>query len=404
MRRKHAAVALALAAPLALAAGCMPSVPATAHSPSSSTTASVYRWGVPGSQGAFKQLERITPTAVTGIEGKVVQIATSNSDSYALTSSGEVWAWGVDNYGELGNGTVKPDSVQPARVNFPEGVRIVSLPNPMPFDGALAIDSGGRAWGWGLNTNGDLCLATPSGQSASIETQPERLPLAGVALATGARAHSLFYAGGKVYACGSGRAGVLGTGSTASSSKPVPVAGLPAGIRVTALTSSWEGSGALLANGAYYDWGYNADGQLGDASAGIKADSDVPVRVKLPSAVRQVFQGGSGAANGQTIAILADGSVWTWGANESGQLGNGTTTSSDVPVRVHVPAGVTFVTVDSGGYASYAIDSQSRLWAWGSNDYGQLGTGTSAPLETAPVDVGIHLTQVSSTARNVAGF
>jgi alpha-tubulin suppressor-like RCC1 family protein len=404
MRHKQAAMALALAAPLAFTVWCGTSALAAVSSQPGSVTATAYRWGVPGSSGAFTQLERTTPTAVTGIEGKVVAIATSNSDSYALTSNGEVWAWGVDNYGELGNGTVKPDSVQAVRVSFPEGVKIVALANPMPFDGALAIDSNGHGWGWGLNADGDLCLPSLPGLPASIETRPTRLPLTGVTLATGALAHSLFYSGGKVYACGSGKDGVLGTGSTAGSSTPVPVTGLPAGTRVTALTSSWEGSGALLANGAYYDWGYNAAGQLGDGRTGTATNSDLPVQVKLPSAVRRVFQGGSGATNGQTIAILANGSVWTWGANKSGQLGNGTTASSDIPLPVHVPAGVTFVTVTSGGYASYAIDSQGRLWAWGSNDYGQLGTGTSAPMETTPANVGVHLTQVSSTARNVAGF
>ena len=158
--------------------------------------------------------------------------------------------------------------------------------------------------------------------------------------------------------------GVLGTGSTASSSTPVPVVGLPSTARVTALTSSWEGSGALLSNGAYYNWGYNAAGQLGN---GTTTNSAVPVPVALPAAVRQVFQGGSGAKNGQTVAILANGSVWAWGDNDRGQLGIGTRTSSDVPVRVDVPHGVTFVKVSSGGYASYAIDRSGRLWAWGDN-------------------------------------
>jgi alpha-tubulin suppressor-like RCC1 family protein len=397
MRRKRAASALVLAALAAVACSSSASTAAssTPKAPSATPGTTVYRWGVPGSQGAVTQLERTTPVAVSGIKGKVVQIATSNSDGYALTSNGQVYAWGVDNYGELGTGTTEPYSARAVLVGFPAGVKIAALPNPMPFDGALAIDSRGHAWGWGLDGEGDLCLP------GLIELRPQQLPLSNVTLATGARLHSLFYSRGTVYACGSGTDGALGDGSTANSPKPVPVTGLPAGTRVSALTSSWNGSGALLSDGAYYDWGYNRAGQLGD---GGTADSDVPVKVKLAGAVRQVSQGGSGAGNGQTIAILANGSVWTWGANRTGQLGNGTTASSDVPVPVHVPSGVTFVITDSGGYACYAIDRQGRLWSWGANDYGQLGTGTSAPFQATPVDVGLHLTQVSSTARNVAGF
>jgi alpha-tubulin suppressor-like RCC1 family protein len=175
---------------------------------------------------------------------------------------------------------------------------------------------------------------------------------------------------------------------------------LPSGAKVTALTSSWEGSGALLANGDYYNWGYNAAGQLGNSTT---ANSALPIEVDLAGPVRQVFQGGSGPKNGQTIAILRDGVTWTWGDNDRGQLGTGTLTSSEVPVKVHVPQGVAFVGVSSGGYASYGIDSTGRLWAWGDNRSGQLGTGSDQPFATLPVDVGIHLTEVSSTAQNVAG-
>jgi alpha-tubulin suppressor-like RCC1 family protein len=404
LRRAAAAPALLLAASLALAVAltACSGAPATSATrtptptPTATTVATpVYRFGVVGNRGKIAQLERATPTVVAGITGTVVQIATSNSDGYALTSAGTVWAWGVGSYGELGDGMTSAYVTRAVRVSFPAGVKIVALPNPMPFDAALAIDSRGRAWGWGLNADGDLCL------SGLVELRPSLVPLSDVTLATGAKTHSLFDSGGKVFACGSGEAGVLGDGSTANSSRPVPVTGLPTTARVTALTSSWEGSGALLSNGAYYDWGYNAAGQLGDGSTD---NSDVPVHVKLPAAVGQVSQGGSGAANGQTVAILANGSVWAWGNGTKGQLGDGGRASSDVPVPVHVPVGVTFAKVNSGGYSCYAIDRSGRLWAWGGNQNGQLGTGSGARIETAPVEVGIRLTQVSSTASNVAGF
>lgn len=355
----------------------------------------VYTFGVFGQHGQRAALEKRRPTRVRGIRGRVVQIATSNSDGYALTAGGTVWAWGLGGYGELGNGRRTRYSARAVRVQFPEGIRIAKLANPMPVDGALAIGSRGHVWGWGLDAEGDLC------RSAAMELRPTRLPLRDVTLATGAYMHSLFDSRGKIYGCGSGVDGVLGNGHRASRSKPSRVRGLPAHARVIALTSSFEGSGALLADGSYYDWGYNGSGQLGDGST---ANSSLPVHVKLPAAVHQVFQGGSGWSNGQTIAILADGSVWTWGSGRQGQLGIGTRTSSDAPVPVTTPPGVRFVKINSGGFASYAIDGAGRLWAWGANRNGQLGTGSGARAQADPIDVGIHLTQVSSTGVNVAGL
>ena len=383
--------ALALVAGATLVLTACGSSRAGSRPPSASV---VYRFGVVGNRGAISQLELDRPTPVAGISGRVEQVATSNSDGYALTSDGVVWAWGVASYGELGNGQHPPYSTRAVKVGFPAGVRIVSLADPMPFDGALAIDSHGHVWGWGLNADGDLCL------SGLTELRPDELTLSDVTLATGARTHSLFASAGKVYACGSGEYGVLGTGSTADSSTPVPVIGLPKTVPVT-LTSSWEGSGALLDNGAYYNWGYNAAGQLGNGTA---VDSAIPVHVALSAPVRQVFQGGSGPKNGQTVAVLVNGSVWAWGDNDRGQLGNGTRISSDTPLRVAVPRGVSFIKVSSGGYASYAIDRSGRLWAWGDNRSGQLGTGSATTIATAPVSVGIHLAQISSTAQNVGGF
>ncbi len=392
-RGRLVAAAATLAASAVLAA-CGASGGSSASPGGTSASSTVYRWGVVGNRGAISGLRLDRPTAVAGINGHVVQIATSNSDGYALSSTGSVYGWGVNSDGELGTGKTTPYETKAVKVQFPAGVTVRSLANPMPFDGALAIDSTGHVWGWGLGVAGDLCLP------GTVHARPVELPLTDVTLATGARTHALFDSRGTVVACGSGDAGELGNGSTTSTATPTPVVGLPTGVAVTALTSSWEGSGALLADGDYYNWGYNAAGQLGNGST---TDSAVPVKVPLPGAVSQVFQGGSGPGNGQTVALLRGGTTWAWGDNTRGQLGIGTRTASDVPVKVQVPHGVTFDAVSSGGYASYGIDRSGQLWAWGDNRSGQLGTGPGTRLATLPVAPGIRLTQVSSTAQNVAG-
>jgi len=366
--------------------------------PSSSVAArhsNVYTFGVVGTSGKVLQLEHTTPTLVSGITGTVVQIATSNSDSYALTSAGTVFAWGVGSSGQLGDGSTIDFMSVAVKVKFPAGVRITSLANPMPYDGALVIDSRADVWGWGVNSVHELCL--PGTQPL---LRPTRIPLTDVSLATGAGLHSLFDSKGTVYACGSGVAGELGTGSTSNRSTPTAVIGLPNG-GVKALTSSWKGSGALMDDGAYYDWGFNHTGQLGD---GTTVSSSLPVLVHLRAAVVEVSQGGSSRKNGQTLAMLADGSLWAWGNGQWGQLGDGRADNSSTPVPLRLPNGARAAQVSSGGFSCYAVDTSGKLWAWGRNEFGQLGTGGSQPTQLTPVSVGVVLTQVSSTATNVAGY
>ena len=159
---------------------------------------------------------------------------------------------------------------------------------------------------------------------------------------------------------------------------------------------------ALLANGEVWDWGQGDYGQLGD---GATENSSVPVQVGLPAGTRatQIYAGGDVKADGQEVAILNNGEAVAWGNGEFGQLGDGNEVNVSTPVPVSVPNGVTFDFVATGGESSYGIDSNGNLWAWGANSDGQIGTHTKHYALT-PVHVDSAAGIVSATARDVADY
>jgi alpha-tubulin suppressor-like RCC1 family protein len=345
-------MALAALAPIALAS----------HGAAAST-ATALSWG--------QLLPGAVPVHVKVTIPGIVQVATSASATYALTSGGKVYAWGVGADGALGDGSTADSVATPVLVNLP--VPIASLASPAPYKGEIAVGTNGKAYGWGANQYDLLCV-TPQ----NIAT-PVQLPLSGVTSVSAQGAHALYNEGGTLYECGKGAGGALGNGSNANSSSPVKVS-LPG--PVSAIVSSWEGSGALV-NGTYYDWGYNSVGQLGN---GTTQDSNLPVKVNLPAPVAEVFQGGDFGGDGETMALLADGHVYAWGSNTYGELDDGTRTDRALPVKVPLRGASD---VACGGSTCYAIRN-GLLEGFGNNTYGQLRKDGTA------------VSYITSTSNNVA--
>jgi alpha-tubulin suppressor-like RCC1 family protein len=379
----------AVALAVTLTGGCSAGQPPHVARPR--VTSTVLSWGsfFGGRPGNFGT--RTSPVAVR-LPGKVAEVGTSNAAQYALLTDGSLYAWGLGSQGELGDGSTASSFTNPVRVRFPPGVKIASIPtDAMPYDTALAVDTHGHVWGWGRDGGGELCLGTRAAYLAPVE-----LPFSGVTALAGASHHALYDAGGTVWACGQNVAGDLGDGSRRSTTTPVRVAGL-GGQPVARLVASFANSGALLASGQYYDWGYNAQGQLGDGH--IPHSSDVPVLVHLPSPVAQVAQGGSLWGNGQTLVMLADGSLWAWGSNYAGQLGNGQRQLQPEPVRIQPPAGIIYRALATGSATSYAVSTTGKVYAWGTGHLGQVGDGRTRTA-IAPVLVAAGATAISSTANN----
>jgi alpha-tubulin suppressor-like RCC1 family protein len=157
---------------------------------------------------------------------------------------------------------------------------------------------------------------------------------------------------------------------------------LPAGTTITAIAAGRNYSLALISTGTGLAWGFNGSGQLGN---GTTTNSNTPVPVDLPPGTTVTAIAGGFR---HSLALTSTGTVLAWGDNEFGQLGNGTNTSTNVPVAVSLPAGTTITAVAAGELHSLALTSTGIVLAWGSNGAGQLGNGTNTS-SNVPVAVSL---------------
>jgi alpha-tubulin suppressor-like RCC1 family protein len=169
---------------------------------------------------------------------------------------------------------------------------------------------------------------------------------------------------------------------------------MPSGITFTAIAAGENHSLALDRNGHAWAWGYNRSGQLGNGST---TNSLVPVAVTMPPGVEFTAI----AAGVHSIAVDNSGQAWGWGYNHDGELGDGTTEDRSTPVRVRMAPGVRFAAITAGADFTVALDQDGHPWSWGYNDSGQLGLGTSGPRST-PVQLALPA-GIAFTAMNAEG-
>jgi alpha-tubulin suppressor-like RCC1 family protein len=331
---------------------------------------SVWAWGSNafGELGDGTTTGRLTPVQTVGLTNAVA-IVGGRDHSLALRSDGTVWAWGSNSIGQLGDGTAT-DRLMPVQVLGLAGV--VAIAGSRSH--TLALLSDGTVWGWGQNIEGQLGDGTNTNRATPVQV----VGLSDVVAVAVGSFHSLALRGdGTVWAWGSNNVRQLGNGTASNSLVPVQTSNLT---DVVAIAASGSHSLALLADGTVWGWGRNGDGELGD---GTTNQYLVPVQTLGLTDVVQVACGGGASANGHSLAVTADGKVWAWGENSSGQLGDGTTSDRWAPVQTISLTDV--VSVAAGGRHSLALRAGGTVWAWGQNS-GRLGDGTtinrSTPVQT----------------------
>ncbi len=292
--------------------------------------------------------------------GVTPMLAVGGERIMELLPTGDLVSWGGNQYGELGDYTCLDSTNSVHVVGLTNLIKIVSGLNH-----ALALDSHGIAWAWGENDSGEL----GDGGLEGFTSFPQPVP--GMTNTIAIAAHGYIVNGDPGLALAVGTDGTVWAWGTGNGywvgPSPVQIMGASNMINVAA------GAGHALAlknDGTVWAWGADNHGQLGDG--GTLGYSDTPVQVSGLSNIVAICAG-----DDFSLALDVNGCVWAWGFNYEGQLGDGgTELDSDVPVMV---AGLTnMVAVAAGASFSLALDQAGKLWAWGSDNAGQLGDGGSA--------------------------
>jgi alpha-tubulin suppressor-like RCC1 family protein len=382
------------------------------HSLALKANGTLYAWGAnaSGQLGSGTTTDIYTPTAVAGT---YTQLAAGYLHSMALGPDGTLYAWGDNANGQVGDGTttnkVAPTAIVGTYTRIAAG-----------YYHSLALRPNGTMWAWGFGSSGQL-------GTGGTATQTVPTAVVGGHVFTQLAAGAFFSLGlrndGRIYAWGANNLNQLGNGTTSSSSTPAPISGNTLysqvaaggfhglGLRPDGVLEAWgqnaegqignnsntraaqptivSGNGtyvqvmggqnhslALRADGTLYTWGDNTKGQLGAPT--FNPNLYVPTAMGTALPTRSTAAGGAFG-----LAIKGDGTLWSWGDNTFGQLGDGTTTDRVRPLQVG--AARTWIQVVAGNHHALGLQADGSVWAWGNNSMGQLGTGNNAGTTTPNV-------------------
>jgi alpha-tubulin suppressor-like RCC1 family protein len=337
-----------------------------------------YGWGNDSSgQLALRdQLPQPAPVKVrqpveTGGQA-TVEVAAGARHGCSLTSAGEVVCWGANEFGQAGQDP-SAEPATPARV-LGLGPSIgLPVANVAAGDThSCAVTDQGAVYCWGRNFRGQL----GTGVTEDSDTpQPVQGPLAAIPIQTvalGASHTCSLTEDSQVWCWGHNGHGQLGDGTTAWRVEPVEVEGFPDGVTATTLAAGGNHTCAIGSDGAVYCWGANYYGQsAGDDVTSVITPTVVPLAPEL-GAPNLLAVG-----DGHTCVATDQAQTLCWGRNNAGQLGNGITQDSSVPVPVVAQlAGLPLFSLSAGGSHTCATGWNTETYCWGANDSGQLGDGT----------------------------
>ncbi len=321
----------------------------------------LWAWGSNknGQLGDGTTTNKTSPTKIeTGIT--FVQLSAGHTHSAGIDNEGKLWTWGYNSWGSLGDGTTT-QKAKPTKIMKDKTFKKVIASDYS----TLAIDINDEIWYWGRYY----------GSNSSMAYIPQKLDFKIEYSLISGNSHYLFLdKQNKLWSWGSNYNGELGDGTTTQRTNPAQIMSEK---QFTQVSAGDRFSLAIDEEGKIWSWGSNYCGQLGD---GTVTGKTTPVQINMETQFIQISTGYQ-----HSIAIDNEGNLWTWGRNKEGQLGDGTTNNRAVPQKIM--NGTKFKRVYAREYSSLALDVNGNLWSWGENVDSVLGDGTTADRRLTPVQI-----------------
>jgi alpha-tubulin suppressor-like RCC1 family protein len=302
---------------------------------------------------------------------RILAAAVGTVHTVVLKEDGTVWTSGDNSSGQLGDGTTTSRLLPVQALGLTQATAVAS-----GWAHSVALKADGTVWAWGRNLWGELGDGTTTGRATPGQVQG----LTHVTAIAAGQGHTVALKDdGTVWSWGLNQAGALGDGTLTNRATPVQVQGLT---QIIEIAVGDEHNAALKADGTVWTWGRNDWGQIGNGT--VRVLHPAPVQVPGLTQVTAIAAGSY-----YILAARADGTVWSWGGNNEGQLGDGTTETRTMPVQVQNLTQV-FALSASGNHA-VALKQDGTVWDWGYNIAGPPS------VRTLPVQVP-GLSQVTGLA------